>query len=125
MNTTDIKQSNINIARWFLRFGLAFVYGYAAIEMQINPDNFLKYVPPLMQTIIPLDIFLITFGIFEILLTLWLISGKRTEYAGLISFFLMVGIMIPNVTYFNILFRNVAIALASLALTALDYGRQK
>ncbi len=123
MNTTDIKQININVARWFLRLGLAFVYGYAAVEIYLNPANFLKYIPPMVQNMIPTDIFLLVFGIFEILLVLWLISGKKTEYAGLISFLLMVGIIIPNTAFFNVLFRNVAIALASLALSALDYKK--
>ena len=102
MNQTDISQKNITISRWLLRFGLAFVYGYAAVETQLNPANFLKYVPSLVQNIIPFDIFLVVFGIFEIILTLWLLSGKRTEYAGLISCFLMIGIILPNTLYFSI-----------------------
>ena len=121
MNTTDIKQ--INIARWFIRYGLAFVYGYAAVEIYLHPANFLKYVPPTVQSLLPTDLFLLVFGIFEIFLVLWLISGKKTEYAGFISFALMVGIIIPNTEYFNVLFRNVSIALSSLALTALDYKK--
>ncbi len=124
MNTTDISQKNITIARWLLRLGLAFVYGYAAVETQLNPANFLKYVPDIVQSFISVDIFLIIFGIFEILLTLWFISGKRTEYAGLISCFLMIGIILPNTLYFSILLRNVAIAFASLALFALDFKKQ-
>jgi uncharacterized membrane protein YphA (DoxX/SURF4 family) len=125
MNTTDIKQININVARWFIRFGLAFVYGYAAVEIYLHPANFMKYIPPTVQSMVPTDLFLLVFGIFEILLVLWLLSGKKTEYAGFISFLLMVGIIIPNTEYFNVLFRNVSIALSSIALTALDYGKYK
>ncbi len=125
MNTSDIKQVQIDIARWFIRVGLAFVYGYAAVETQLSPANFLKYVPPIMQAIIPVDLFLVAFGIFEMILTIWLLSGKHTEYAGLISFALMMSIIFPNMAYFPVLFRNIAIASASLALFALDYHKQK
>ena len=121
----DIKQSQINIARWLLRIGLAFVYGYVSVEMFVDPSSFLKYVPQFMQQIMPLNIFMVSFGIFEILLTLWLLSGKGTEYAGIISAFLMIAIIVPNTAYFSILFRNVAIGFASLALTTLDYRRQR
>lgn len=107
-----------------LRIGLAFVYLYAAIEIHINPAGFMKYVPSQMS-IIPTDLFLLVFGIFEVLLTLWLLSGKRTEYAGMISFLLMAGIIFPNMAYFDVLFRNVAIAFASLALVALDHRKRR
>ena len=125
MNQTDTTQTNINIARWLLRIGLAFVYSYAAIEIKFNPGNFLKYTPGIIETIMPIHWFLVAFSLFEILLSIWLISGKHTKYPALISFLLMAGIIIPNMTYFAVLFRNVAIALASLALFFLDSNRQK
>ncbi len=119
MNETS--QSQIVKAKWLLRVGLAFVYGYASIEVYINPINFLKYIPPSVVQIVPLNIFLTLFSIFEILLTLWLLSGKKTEYAAIISAFLMLAIIIPNTEFFSVLFRNVAIGFASLALAMLDY----
>ena len=121
MNYTD--QNKIRIASRLIRFGLAFVYGYASIEMFVDPNTFLRYVPPFIQQILPLDIFLIIYSILEILFTIWLLSGKRMEYAGILSSFLMLAIIIPNLSYFSILFRNVAIGFASLALTILDYKR--
>ena len=120
MYQTDTSQKNIDLAKWFLRAGLAFVYLYAAIEIQLNPQNFLKYVPPTVQTILPTNLFLLLFGIFEVALAACLLSGKFGKYMGLISFILMTGIIFPNLVYFSVLFRNVAIALASLALVALE-----
>ncbi len=113
----------IMLARWCLRFGLAFVYGYAAIEILFHPDNFLKYVPMAMQNMIPISTFLVVFCVFEALLTVWLLTGKHDIYAGSLSFLVMCAIIIPNVAFMSVLFRNIAIAFASLALMALDYER--
>ena len=115
------KPIQITLAKWFLRLGLAFVYGYVSFEIYFTPTNFLKYVPPSMQTIMPINLFLLLFGIFEVLLTLWFLSGWHTEYAGLISFCVMAGIIAPNLAFFTVLFRNIAIATSSLALAALDW----
>jgi hypothetical protein len=113
--------TQLSWAKWMLRLGLAFVYGYVAVEIYLVPANFIKYIPPQVLTYLPHDQFLMIFGIFEILLTLWFISGWHTEYPALISFFAMAGIIAPNLDYFSILFRNVAIATASLSLSILDW----
>jgi uncharacterized membrane protein YphA (DoxX/SURF4 family) len=122
MNKNNKEQLlQINIARWLLRIGLAFVYGYASVEIYFNPGNFLKYIPPYMQSIIPLHLFLLLFAVFEIILVIWFLSGKHTEYGAAISALVMVCIIVPNLIFFSVLFRNVAIVFASLALVALDY----
>ena len=120
MANLDVAQRNVDAARWLLRVGLAFVYGYASVEMRLNPGNFLKYVPAFVQNIVPINIFLLVFGIFEAAFALWLLSGKFTQYAGVISFILMMAIIFPNLDFLSVLFRNFAIAFASLALTVLD-----
>ena len=117
----QIASWKLNSARWFLRIGLAFVYAYAAVEIHLHPELFLKYVPTFVQSLFPTGPFLLFFGIFEVALTIWLLSGKRTEYAAMISFFLISGIVVFNLQYFSVLFRNIAIAFASLALVVLDY----
>ena len=93
--------------------------------MQLNPVDFLKYIPAFVSQAIPLQVFFLIFGIFESILALWFLSGKRTEYAGLISFFVMMAIVVFNLSLFSILFRDITIAFASLALTALDYRGQR
>ncbi len=106
-----------------LRWGLAFVFVYATIEIFVHPANFLKYTPSFITLLIPLKFFLIGFACFEVLLALWLISGYKTQYAALISFFLLIGIVFLNLGHFQVLFRNVAIAAASLSLYILDRGK--
>lgn len=111
---------NIKIAKNLLRLGFAFVLLYATVEIYMNPENFLKYVPGFVTQIIPVNLFLFLFAIFELVLMGWLLSGWQTKYSALLFFLLMVGIIVTNLQYFNVLFRNVAIAFSALALAALD-----
>lgn len=111
---------NILLAHRLLRLGLAFVFLYAAIEMLIIPESMIKYVPAFVGSIMPLDLFLQLFGGFEILLAFWLLSGWLSLPAAWIAFVLLTLIVITNLAYFPILFRNVAISCAALALAALS-----
>jgi uncharacterized membrane protein YphA (DoxX/SURF4 family) len=114
-----------NVATYLLRVGLSFVLLYASVEVYIHPANFLKYVPKFIFDIIPQQLFLDVFAVAEIILSVWLLSGWKGKYPALISVLLMVGIIAFNTEYFQILFRNVAIAFGGLALVALEQAREK
>lgn len=112
------------LAKFFLRIGLAFVFVYAAVEIYFHPANFLKYVPHEITDLMPVDLFLLVFGVVEIILAVWLLSGWKGQYPSLISFLMMVGIIVLNPEYFQILFRNVAIGFGSLALVVLEMAKE-
>jgi hypothetical protein len=113
------------IAKYFLRAGLAFVFIYATIEIYLAPHNFIKYVPVFMMDLVPVNLFLPAFGVIELLLAFWLLSGWKGAYPSFISFCMMAGIVACNMEYFNVLFRNVAIGFGSLALVALELTKEK
>lgn len=117
--------TNSSIAVWFLRVGLAFVFAYASVEIFINPTNFIKYTPQFVLNIVPLKPFLYSFSVVEIVLSVWLLTGWKPEYPSIISVVLIVGIVVFNPEYFQILFRNVAIGFAGLALLMLETRKQK
>lgn len=112
--------SNNKLAVWFLRVGLAFVFAYASYEICVNPANFLKYTPKFILSIVSENMFLYTFGVAELVLAVWLLTGWKAEYPSIISVMLMVGIIVFNPEYFQILFRNVAIGFGGLALLMLE-----
>jgi hypothetical protein len=112
------------LAKYLIRFGLAFVFGYAAFEMYFRPENFIRYVPTFISNHEHIELFLKGFGIKEILLSVWLLTGWKGHYAALVSLFLIVGITGSNLEYFPVLFRNVAIGFAALALFLLESARQ-
>ena len=112
--------SNNVLAKWFLRIGLAFVYVYATYEIYVHPDNFLKYVPQFIFEHIPVGLFLDLFGMAEIALAVWLLTGWKGTYPSLLSVLMMAGIVAFNMEHFQILFRNVAIGFGGLALVVLE-----
>ena len=113
------------LAKWFLRIGLAFVFVYASVEIHIHPDNFLKYIPDFVFNLIPVQLFLPVFGVAEVGLAVWLLSGWKGHYPSLLSVLMIVGITAFNMEYFQILFRNVAIGFGGLALVVLELVKEK
>lgn len=118
-----MRQSRL--AAWFLRAGLSFVFMYASIEIYMNPQNFLKYTPDFVLNLFPENVFLYGFGLFEILLAIWLLIQWRSAYSSLIAAMLLAGIVICNIEHFQVLFRNIAIVFGSLALWMLEKKSQK
>lgn len=114
------ESNQVFVAKWLLRLGLAFVFLYASIEIFFNPESFAKYIPDFLRNMVPDNYFLPIFSIVEIALVFWLISNWKVRYAAIFSFLILTGIIILNLENFSILFRNVAIALAALALFFLE-----
>jgi hypothetical protein len=111
---------NINMAKWLLRIGLAFTLVYAAIASMISPADFADYVPGFVTQFIQLNLFLTIFSIGQIVLGVWLLSAWKGRWPALISFLLMASIMLFNFNAMLVVFRDVAIACAALALAVLE-----
>ncbi len=119
-NKYFIYRNHLKLARLLLRFGLAFVFSYASLEMFLDPSKLMIYIPEFITRIVSTDFFLFSFGLVEVLLALWLVSGYKVRYAAIISFFLMAGFVGFNLDQFHILFRNIAIGLAAIALALIE-----
>lgn len=117
--------NNSSIAKWCLRFGLAFVFVYASIEIFLSPERFLKYVPYFIIQLVPSDLFLPAFGVSEILLAMWLLSGWKVHFPSMLAALMMAAIVVFNMDYFQILFRNVAIGFGAIALVLLETYDEK
>lgn len=126
-NATPLEETHSNLKEKVLkdipsislRIGLSFVYIYAAFFISWDVKTGAKYVPAFVTSIIPLQTFLILFGVFEIFLSIWLLSGKFKLYSALTSAAFLIVITGLNYSYFDVLFRNIALIAASLALAAL------
>ena len=106
------------ISLFFLRAGLVFVLLYAAITGLLHPEKYVKWVPPQIIDALSLHLpfFLNVFFGVEIVLALLLIS-KRWAYLGaLVAAILLTGITLLNVDALDIVFRNVGLVCAALAL---------
>ena len=112
------------LVSFLLRAGLCVVFLYAGIAALVNPENWIGFVPQWVNIFISRDIFLIMHGITDIVIGLWLISDFKPFWAGLIASLSLSSIIFVNFTQLEIIFRDVAILSAALALMALSYKRK-
>ena len=105
-----------NIASLLLRIGIAFSFLYAAIFSLINPTSWIGFLPKFAQS----ATILTTFSIIEIALAIWLISNKKIYYASITSSLLFFGMIIFNLGALDIIFRDITILLATIALAILS-----
>lgn len=99
-----------------IRWGLAFVFLYAGVMSMIQPLEWVGYFPPFLLQIFPQSLLLLSFSIAEILLAVWLVWGKYARAAGWVAFVMLFGITVANAGIFDVVFRDVGLAFAALAL---------
>ncbi len=102
-----------------LRWGLAFVFFYAAIASLRHPQDWVGFFPQFVRNMIPQNLLLTGFSIFEIILATWLFSGKKTLWAAGIAALALAGVTVSNLGAFDIVFRDVGLLFAALALLEL------
>ncbi|HEU4716009.1 MAG TPA: DoxX family membrane protein [Candidatus Saccharimonadales bacterium] len=110
-----VKGSNVSL---ILRIALASVFLYAAISSFISPNDWIGYMPKFMRGFVPDDLLLAGFSVFEIALSVWLLSGLYVRYAALLSAALLGGIVVLNPALLPITFRDIGLFIAALALYA-------
>lgn len=111
------------LVSFLLRFGLAAVFLYAAVAAAVNPANWLGFVPGPLHDLGVAELFLYGWSAFQMLLALWLLSGRRADLAGLLAAASMLGVIVPNLALLDIVFRDAAILCSALALAALHWKR--
>jgi hypothetical protein len=100
---------------------LAFLYPpYAALQ---DPDGWIGYFPPFVANLGNELYLLHAFGALEVVLALWILSGWRIVYPALAASALLIAIVVFNLPQFEVLFRDLSIALVALALALLHWPR--
>jgi len=107
----------------FLRIGLAITLIYPAFGALLNPIAWSGFVPFWIKTVVDVKIFLFLFSFFEIVLVGWLVWGKKLYFASLIFAGLMFAITIFNLAAFEIIFRDIGLGFAALALAVLTRNK--
>lgn len=105
------------LASFLLRVGLASVFLYAAVAALLDPVAWIGFLPawmPIKSTV------LFLFSSYEILLALWLLSNKKVMYAAGLSALTLLAIITQNILALDLVFRDVAILFAALALGILN-----
>lgn len=117
--TKNKRPLEITIASWLLRSGLAFVFLYAGIDGLLNPIRWLGFMPEFMTVIAPAETMLSAFSVFEIILAAALLWNVTVFYAALVAAGMLAGMTVFNLSALLIVFRDIGLAAAALALAAL------
>jgi len=102
-----------------LRIGIAFSFFYVGVSSLFNPNLWSAFVPSFVLNFIPINVFMIGITLMHFILVVWLLSGYFVEYASLIAIFFLSSIVLLDFNAFSIVFRDVSIIFACLALIVL------
>ena len=106
-------------AALLLKIGLASTFIYASVSSFVNPSSWIGYLPQFLTNIIPATILLAFFSAYEILLSIWILSGVKSFYSALLAAATLAAIILLNLGAIEIIFRDFGLFLAALALAEL------
>ncbi|OGY99585.1 MAG: hypothetical protein A2945_02985 [Candidatus Liptonbacteria bacterium RIFCSPLOWO2_01_FULL_52_25] len=119
MNTSP---HSVRATTIILRWGLAFVFFYAAIAGLVRPEDWVVFFPKFLRDMLPQQFLLTGFSLFEIFLAAWLFWGKKLVWSAAVSVAMLVGIVVFNFDLMPIVFRDIGLMFAALALLELARG---
>ncbi len=108
-----------------LRLAVALAFLFPPVNAFIDPYSWIGYFPSFVRELGPELLLLHLFGVVEILLGLWILSGRRIFYPCIAVAGILVLIVATNLGDFQVLFRDLSLAGAALALAALNRPRVK
>ncbi|MBI2453054.1 MAG: hypothetical protein HYV55_02390 [Parcubacteria group bacterium] len=112
-----------NFPQLFLRLGLAFTLLYAAWSAFQNPLNWIGFLPSGLISLVPSQVktqdVLMAFSVFQVGLALLLLLGKYLVPTSLVVSVLLLSIIWFNLGAMDILFRDIGLFFAALALALL------
>jgi hypothetical protein len=105
-----------------LRLAIAFAFLYPAIDGLIHPDNWIDFFPSFMRGGFLSDpTLLLIWGAIEAVIALWILSGKKIFWPSTAATILLCGIVFFNMSLFDLVFRDLAIALTAATLAWYHY----
>ena len=100
-----------------LRIGVAFAFLYPPYAALIDSYSWLAYFPGFVHSWDINQLLLLHgFGILEVVIALWLLSGYRIVIPATLATLMLLGIVVFSWADLDVLFRDLSIAAASLAL---------
>lgn len=105
-----------HLASIILRLGVAFAFIYAAVAGFVDSESWIGWFPKSVQDMLPAETLLLIWGIVEIILGLWILSGKKIFVPSLVASLSLAGLILTNLGAMDIIFRDVTILAATVAL---------
>lgn len=116
-NKMEILKPSNAFAHLTLRLGVAFAFFYPPFAALRDPISWAAYFPPFIASL-PIDpiTLLHAFGVLEVVLALWILSGWRIQLPATLAGFLLLAIVALNLNQFDVLFRDLSLAAMAFAL---------
>lgn len=112
-------------AEFFLRIGLAFIFIFAAISAFVNPQAWIGFIPELpFGNFITQAYLLFAHDVINMALGLWLLSGKKVFWSASVAAVLLAGITIFNWNAMLIVFRDIGLFFAAVALAVMSRDKK-
>ena len=105
-----------------LRAGVAFAFLYPPWSALSDPNAWIGYFPAFLKGIVPDPVLLHSFGVLEVVLALWILSGWKIFWPSLAATLMLLGIVVFNRGEFIVLFRDLSIVAMALALALRHSG---
>jgi uncharacterized membrane protein YphA (DoxX/SURF4 family) len=116
-----MRMTRESIANLILRVGVAFAFLYPPLDAIKNPDSWIGYFPNFItdgatMLHVPELLVLHGFGVIEVIIALWILSGWNIRIPALVAAVMLIAIVAFNAEQFPVLFRDLAIAAVALSL---------
>lgn len=118
------KEKREHIIDLCLRIGVAFAFIYPPVSAWFAPFSWLGYFPGFVIEMAGQEgimLLLHAFGVFEIVIGLWILFGKNILIPSALATAALVLIVLFNWNQMDVLFRDISIALMSLALVLREW----
>ena len=99
-----------------LRVAIAFAFLYPPIAAVLNPSAWIWFVPDFVEMFVTKEFFLHAFGLVEVIIALGVLFMKRPILPLVLASAILFVIVVIDFSTFDIVFRDVSILLAAVAL---------
>ena len=107
------------LTSFILRVVLAVPFLFAAIDATLQPEAWIGFMPLFFRNLLPEALLLVAFSLHQAGLTFWLLSGWKTKEAAVFAALTLLIITAANITVLEIVFRDIGLLLAAVALGVL------
>ena len=114
-----------SVSNFILRAGVAFAFLYPPIDALFDPYTWIGYLPHAVRGFVPDLVLLHSFGVLEVGIAFWILSGKKIFLPSLLATAILLVIVGLNLQDFQIIFRDVSIAAISAALAVNAFAERR
>lgn len=105
-----------------LRVGAALAFLYPPLSALFgDPYSWFGYFPAFLTGYVPDLVMLHAFGVVEIVIGLWILSGYKIALPSAVATAMLLAIVAFNLSQFDVLFRDLSIACLTLSLALMQW----